>query len=130
LFDAGFGLDDIRRTSVSLEVAGPDGFRLEGISSIERISRDPADLVAQLFSPEHQYPDGAVLFLGTMFAPTADRGAAGKGFTHAIGDIVTIATPKLGRLVNRIATADSCEPWTFGTAALMRNLARRGLLSR
>ncbi len=127
-FDAGFGLDDIRRTSVSLEVAGPDGFRLEGTSSIERISRDPADLVAQLFSPEHQYPDGAVLFLGTMFAPTADRGAAGKGFTHAIGDIVTIATPKLGRLVNRIATADACEPWTFGTAALMRNLSRRGLL--
>jgi fumarylacetoacetate (FAA) hydrolase family protein len=127
-FDAGFGLEDIRRTSVSLDVAGPDGFRLEGTSSIARISRDPADLVAQLFSAEHQYPDGAVLFLGTMFAPTADRGATGKGFTHATGDIVTIATPQLGRLVNRIATADACEPWTFGTAALMRNLARRGLL--
>jgi fumarylacetoacetate (FAA) hydrolase family protein len=128
LFDGGFGLDEIRRTEVSLTVDGAEGYRLEGASSIERISRDPGDLVAQLFSPEHQYPDGAVLFLGTMFAPTADRGEAGKGFTHRTGDIVTIAAPKLGRLVNRIATSDACEPWIFGVGALMRNLGRRGLL--
>ena len=128
LFDGGFGLDEIRRTEVSLTVDGAEGYRLEGASSIERISRDPGDLVAQLFSPEHQYPDGAVLFLGTMFAPTADRGEAGKGFTHRTGDIVTIAAPKLGRLVNRIATSDACEKWIFGAGALMRNLGRRGLL--
>jgi fumarylacetoacetate (FAA) hydrolase family protein len=128
LFDRGFGLDEVRRTEVSLTVEGAEGYRLEGASSIERISRDPGDLVAQLFSPEHQYPDGAVLFLGTMFAPTEDRGEAGKGFTHRTGDIVTIAAPKLGRLVNRIATSDACEKWTFGAGALMRNLGRRGLL--
>ncbi len=128
LFDDRFDLDEIRRTSVSVTVEGPDGFRLEDVSSIAKISRDPADLASQLFSPEHQYPDGAVLFLGTMFAPTADRGEAGKGFTHVMGDIVTIATPKLGRLVNRMASAETCEPWRFATAALMRNLAQRGLL--
>ena len=128
LFDGGFGLDEIRRTEVSLTVDGPEGYRLEGASSIERISRDPEDLVAQLFSPEHQYPDGAVLFLGTMFAPTEDRDEAGKGFTHRTGDIVTVAAPKLGRLVNRMATSDGCEPWNFGVGALMRNLGRRGLL--
>lgn len=130
LFDAGFGLDAIRRTTVSLTVAGPDGFRLEGTSSIARISRDPADLAAQMLNAHHPYPDGAVLFLGTMFAPTEDRGAPGQGFTHRAGDIVTIAAPELGRLVNRMATTDACEPWRFGVGALMRNLAARGVLGR
>ena len=128
LFDAGFGLDAIRRTTVSLEVVGADGFRLTGASSIARISRDPADLVAQMLNAHHPYPDGAVLFLGTMFAPTEDRGAKGQGFTHKPGDIVTIAAPLLGRLVNRMAPTDACEPWHFGAGALMRNLAARGLL--
>ena len=128
LFDAGFGLDDIRRTTVSLTVDGPEGFRLTGSSSISRISRDPADLVAQMVNANHRYPDGAVLFLGTMFAPIEDRDEPGKGFTHKTGDIVTIAAPKLGRLVNRMTPSDRCEPWTFGVAALMRNLAARGLL--
>jgi fumarylacetoacetate (FAA) hydrolase family protein len=113
---------------VTLTVEGPDGFRLEGSSSIARISRDPEDLVAQMIGPHHQYPDGAVLFLGTMFAPVEDRDAPGKGFTHKLGDVVTVAAPHLGRLVNRMRHSDQCEPWTFGTAALMRNLARRGLL--
>lgn len=129
LFDAGFGLDDIRRITVSLTVQGPDGFRLEGTSSISKISRDPADLVAQMVNANHGYPDGAVLFLGTMFAPVEDRDAPGKGFTHKTGDIVTIAAPRLGRLVNRMVPSDRCAPWTFGTGALMRNLARRGLLA-
>jgi fumarylacetoacetate (FAA) hydrolase family protein len=93
-----------------------------------RISRDPEDLVAQMMGSHHQYPDGAVLFLGTMFAPVEDRDAAGQGFTHKIGDIVTIAAPELGRLVNRMRCSDDCEPWTFGTGALMKNLARRALL--
>jgi fumarylacetoacetate (FAA) hydrolase family protein len=127
-FDSTFSLDDVRRTTVTLEVVGPEGFRLEGSSSIAKISRDPEDLVAQMMGQVHQYPDGAVLFLGTMFAPIADRDAPGQGFTHKIGDIVTIAAPELGRLVNRMRHSPDCEPWTFGTGALMRNLAKRGLL--
>ncbi len=127
-FDGGFTLDDVRTMTVSLTVEGPDGYRLEGSSSMARISRDPAELVAELIGRNHQYPDGAILFLGTMFAPVQDRDAPGKGFTHKVGDIVTIATPKLGRLVNRMRLSTDCEPWTFGTAALMRNLARRGLI--
>jgi fumarylacetoacetate (FAA) hydrolase family protein len=127
-FDADFTLDDIRQTTVSLSVEGQDGFRLEGRSSIAKISRDPSDLVAQMVNRHHCYPDGAALFLGTMFAPVEDRDAPSKGFTHKTGDVVTIAAPKLGRLVNRMMPTDRCEAWTFGVAALMRNLARRGLL--
>jgi fumarylacetoacetate (FAA) hydrolase family protein len=127
-FDDHFTLDDIRNTTVALRVEGEDGFVLEGSSSIARISRDPADLVAQMVNPHHRYPDGAVLFLGTMFAPVEDRDLPGQGFTHKTGDIVTIAAPKLGRLVNRMRPTDQCTPWTFGTAALMHNLAARGLL--
>jgi fumarylacetoacetate (FAA) hydrolase family protein len=127
-FDGGFTLDHVRQAEVSLTVQGTDGFRLEGSSSIAKISRDPADLAAQMLNANHQYPDGAALFLGTMFAPVADRDTPGGGFTHKVGDIVTVATPTLGRLVNRMAYTDACAPWTFGTAALMRNLAGRGLL--
>jgi fumarylacetoacetate (FAA) hydrolase family protein len=127
-FDETFSLNDVRQTTVTLTVEGPEGFRMEGSSSIALISRDPEDLVAQMIGPDHQYPDGAVLFLGTMFAPIEDRDAPGKGFTHKTDDIVTIAAPKLGRLVNRMRWSNECEPWTFGIAALMRNLAQRGLL--
>jgi fumarylacetoacetate (FAA) hydrolase family protein len=126
--DPSFTLEDIRGTTVSLAVDGADGFTLEGASSIAKISRDPAELVAQMVNEHHRYPDGAVLFLGTMFAPVDDRDAPGKGFTHKTGDIVTIAAPKLGRLVNRMIPTDRCEAWSFGVGALMRNLARRGLL--
>ena len=127
-FDAGFGLDDIRSTTVTLRVEGDDGFVMDGSSSIAKISRDPADLVSQMVNAHHRYPDGAMLFLGTMFAPVQDRGAPGQGFTHMTGDIVTISAPRLGRLVNRMRPTDQCEPWSFGTGALMRNLAVRGLL--
>lgn len=127
-FDDGFTLDDIRSTTVTLRVEGEDGFVLEGSSSIARISRDPAELIAAMLNMHHRYPDGAVLFLGTMFAPVEDRDAPGQGFTHKSGDIVTIAAPKLGRLVNRMRPTDQCEAWSFGTGALMRNLAARGLL--
>ena len=130
LFDKGFTLDDVRSMTVTLNVTGEDGFVLEGSSSISMISRDPEDLVAQTIGVNHQYPDGFVLFLGTMFAPIKDRDAVGEGFTHKTGDIVTIASPKLGRLVNRMRTSDACEPWTFGIGALMTNLADRGLLGR
>ncbi|HEX2944221.1 MAG TPA: fumarylacetoacetate hydrolase family protein [Rhodopila sp.] len=127
-FDTHFTLDDIRACTVSLRVEGSDGFVLEGSSSIARISRDPADLAAQMLNAHHRYPDGAVLFLGTMFAPIQDRDAPGQGFTHKYGDIVTIAAPSLGRLVNRMMPTDQCEPWHFGVGALMRNLAGRNLL--
>jgi fumarylacetoacetate (FAA) hydrolase family protein len=128
LFDESFSLDDVRSATVTLTVEGEDGFRMEGSSSIAKISRDPADLVGQMIGPHHGYPDGAVLFLGTMFAPTEDRDAPGQGFTHKYGDIVTIAAPKLGRLVNRMRATHDCEPWTYGTRDLMGHLARRGLL--
>ncbi len=127
-FDATFSLDDVRAATVSLRVEGEDGFILEGGSSMARISRDPADLVAQTLGANHAYPDGLVLLLGTMFAPVADRGEPGMGFTHKTGDIVTIGAEKLGRLVNRMRPCEECERWTFGAGALMRNLARRGLL--
>jgi fumarylacetoacetate (FAA) hydrolase family protein len=127
-FDASFGLDDVRRTTVSLTVRGEDNFVMEGESSITQISRDPEDLVQQTINANHQYPDGFVLFLGTMFAPTQDRGEPGLGFTHHPGDIVEIAAPGLGRLVNRMRNSDECEPWNFGIGALMTNLAGRGFL--
>jgi len=128
LFDEGFGLDDVRGAVVSLLVEGEDGFRLEGHSRMAEISRDPADLVAQMLNEHHPYPDGAALFLGTMFAPIQDRDAPGQGFTHKAGDVVTIAAPRLGRLVNRMRLTQACEAWTFGTGALIRSLARRGVL--
>jgi fumarylacetoacetate (FAA) hydrolase family protein len=128
LFDADFTLDDVRRAVVTLAVEGADGFRLEGASAMAEISRDPAQLVAEMIGPHHQYPDGAALFLGTMFAPIQDRDAPGQGFTHHVGDIVTIASEKLGALVNAVTTSEQAPPWTFGVRALMRNLARRGLI--
>jgi fumarylacetoacetate (FAA) hydrolase family protein len=127
-FDTSFSLDTLCSTTVSLTVVGPDGFRLDDVSHMNRISRDPVDLVAQLIGPHHHYPDGAVLFLGTLFAPTKDRDAPGQGFTHKVGDIVTVAAPALGSLVNRMRHCQDCEPWRFGTSHLMRNLAHRGLL--
>lgn len=129
LFDEGFSLDDVRRETVSLSVSGDDGFRMSAESHMEQISRDPADLAAQASGAHHQYPDGFVLYLGTMFAPTDDRGEAGRGFTHQVGDVVTIASPRLGALVNRVQHAESLAPWSFGIADLMTNLARRGLLA-
>ncbi|MEZ4596135.1 MAG: fumarylacetoacetate hydrolase family protein [Chloroflexota bacterium] len=128
LFDGGFGLDDVRTEEVRLAIEGVDGFRLEAVSEMGRISRDPVDLVASTIGPDHRYPDGVVLYLGTMFAPVADRDAPGMGFTHHTGDVVTISSRHLGTLVNTVVPASEAEPWTLGAAALMRNLASRGLL--
>lgn len=130
LFDGAFSLEDLGRVRVSLLVEGKDGFVMTGESPMEAISRRPADLARQLINRNHQYPDGAVLFLGTMFAPVKDRRGAGQGFTHEIGDRVEIATPKLGRLINWVERSDACPEWTFGTTALIRNLASRGLLDK
>src|SRR3954451_20629184 len=128
LFDDSFTLDDARKLDISLNVKGTDGFVLDGHSSISKISRDPTDLVEKTIGKVHQYPDGFVLFLGTMFAPVKDRDAPGQGFTHKRDDIVTISAPQLGKLVNRMRTSDECEPWTFGIGALMKNLAQRKLI--
>ena len=128
LFDQTFSLDDVRAQELELIVEGEDGFVMRGASSMKRISRDPQDLAEQTLSSTHQYPDGFVLFLGTLFAPTDDRGEPGAGFTHHVGDIVTIRSAQLGTLRNRVNTSDKVRPWRFGLGALMANLATRGLL--
>jgi fumarylacetoacetate (FAA) hydrolase family protein len=128
LFDDGFGIDDVRSMSISVSVRGEDGFVLQASSDMTQISRDPLDIVGQLIGPHHQYPDGAILMLGTLFAPIDDRDAVGQGFTHKVGDVVTIASGALGALVNVVRRSEDCEPWTFGLGALMTNLARRGLV--
>jgi fumarylacetoacetate (FAA) hydrolase family protein len=129
LFDDSFTLDDVRSAVVELEIIGTDGFRLRGQSRMSEISRDPEELVRQAMS-EHHYPEGFVLFLGTLFAPTEDRDEPGRGFTHKIGDKVHISTAKLGTLANVVTTSRDAPAWKFGTRALMRNLAARGLLSQ
>ena len=128
LFDRTFSLDDVRHAEVTLLVEGEHGFRLEGKSALAKISRDPMGLVSEMIGPHHQYPDGAALFLGTMFAPVEDRDVPGQGFTHHERDVVTIASEKLGGLVNIVTAADRAPPWTYGVGALMRNLAQRELL--
>ncbi len=128
LFDGKFTLDDVKQAQISLLVEGEDGFTMTGVSPMQAISRTPENLVSQLLNRDHQYPDGAVFFLGTMFAPVKDRHGLGLGFTHAKGDRVEISSPKLGKLINWVASTSDCPEWTFGTTALMRNLAKRGLL--
>ncbi|MFE3032297.1 fumarylacetoacetate hydrolase family protein [Streptomyces canus] len=128
LLDDGFGLDTVRSLDVDLHVEGTDGYVLHGSSSMREISRDVLDLVAATYGPHHQYPDGFVLFTGTLFAPTEDRRTPGEGFTHEYGDVVRISSPPLGTLVNTVITSEQAAPWTFGVGALMRNLARRGVL--
>jgi fumarylacetoacetate (FAA) hydrolase family protein len=128
LFDESFSLEDIRQMEVHMTIDGEDGFHLHAVSSLSQISRDPSELVAQMIGPHHRYPDGVVLFLGTMFAPTEDRDVPGMGFSHKIGDIVEIKSDKLGVLANRMRHTNDCEPWNFGAAQLMRSLAKRQLI--
>ena len=125
LFDEHFGIDDVRACELQMRVTGTDGFVMDGSSSMSQISRDPLELVKHVIGAHHQYPDGLMFFLGTMFAPTQDRHGPGQGFTHDLGDLVTVGTPLLGTLVNRVNTSDKIAPWTYGTRALMRDLARR-----
>jgi fumarylacetoacetate (FAA) hydrolase family protein len=127
LFDENFALSDVSSLRVGLGVFGKDGFMLSDHSDMTHISRQPAELAGQLLNSNHQYPDGAVLYLGTMFAPTQDRDGKGLGFTHKSGDVVSVSSPLLGRLVNQVRPCDQVEPWTFGTRALMGNLAARGI---
>jgi fumarylacetoacetate (FAA) hydrolase family protein len=128
LFDKSYSLDDFRHAELDLTVEGEDGYVLTDRSSMKEISRDPLDLVAQTIGRHHQYPDGLVLFMGTLFAPIEDRDVKGQGFTHKVGDIVTISNGKLGTLTNRVSLSTECPPWEFGASHLMRNLAARGLL--
>ena len=125
LFDDHFGINDVRQCELSLKVEGPEGFVMQGSSALGQISRDPLDLVGQAMGQYHQYPDGMLLFLGTMFAPTQDRHGPGQGFTHVVGDVVSISTPQLGTLVNQVSTSDQAPAWTYGVGALMRDLAKR-----
>ena len=127
LFDDSFTMDHVRKAVLELEIVGPDNYRLEGRSTMAEISRDPLDLCKQAMS-EHQYPDGFALFLGTLFAPTQDRDTPGRGFTHKVGDVVRVSTPRLGVLENKVTTSKDAPPWNFGVGDLMRNLAQRGLL--
>ncbi len=127
LLDERFTLDSARQVGFETVVEGLDGFRIAHQTRVSEISRDLTDLAGQACSKYHRYPDGLVLFIGTMFAPTADRGAPGSGFTHKTGDVVSIAAPEIGRLVNEVVPCDVAEPWTFGTGSLMTSLARRGL---
>lgn len=129
LFDDGFTLDDVRRTTVELSIEGPEGYRLEGTNDMAEISRDPADLVRQTMS-EHHFPDGFALMCGTLFAPTQDRDVPGKGFTHKVGDRVSISAPRIGRLTNVVTTSRDAPPWEMGIAGFVRNLASRGLIDR
>ncbi|GGA68035.1 fumarylacetoacetate hydrolase [Nitratireductor aestuarii] len=128
LFDGAYTIENVRTAEISIEVRGEDGFTLAGKSSMSEISRDPLDLLAQTIGEHHQYPDGLALFMGTMFAPTDDRGRPGEGFTHRIGDMVTISNPELGVLINRVAYTNDCPKWDFGISHLMRNLAARNLI--
>lgn len=128
LFESDFTIDSVKAMEVGLEVRGEDGFVLTGHSSMSQISRTPESLVAAAIGEHHQYPDGLVLYLGTMFAPVQDRGGGGKGFTHKLGDVVTISTPALGALVNKVNHSTRCVPWTYGVRRLMGDLAKAGLL--
>lgn len=128
LFDDSFTVDDVRGLDVTMRIEGPEGYVLEAVSSMSEMSRDLLELVSHAHGRHHQYPDGFALFTGTMFAPTDDRDAPGQGFTHKVGDVVTISTPKLGALVNTVSTSDQAPEWTVGIRELVRNLAGRGVL--
>ncbi len=128
IFDAHFNLDDVRNTDIALTITGDDGFTLAGSSSMSKISRDPVELVSHAMGAHHQYPDGMMLFCGTMFAPVQDRGTPGAGFTHHLNDRVVITSDRLGSLVNWVGHSDQITPWRFGVGALMKNLAARGLV--
>jgi fumarylacetoacetate (FAA) hydrolase family protein len=128
VLDRIFDMDAVRRIRFETVVEGPDGFRITHTTQVGEVSRDLAELAGQAIGRFHHYPDGLILFIGTMFTPLDDRGAPGSGFTHKVGDVVKIAAPELGALVNEVVHCDQAEAWTFGTGALMTNLARRGLL--
>jgi len=128
LFDGTFTIETVKAADIALSVTGEDGFELTGVSNMSQISRSPEAIVGATIGRHHQYPDGLVVYLGTMFAPVKDRGGAGKGFTHKLGDVVSISTPSLGTLSNTVRLATEAAPWTYGSSQLLRDLAKAGLL--
>lgn len=126
LFDDGFGLDALKTAEVRVKVTGADGFVLDDASDMSQISRTPEEMARQLFETHH-YPDGVVLFTGTLFAPVQDRDTPGIGFTHKLGDVVEIASPRLGLLANRVGLSTEIPAWKTGALDLFRSLARRGI---
>ncbi|HAG57867.1 MAG TPA: fumarylacetoacetate hydrolase, partial [Arthrobacter bacterium] len=118
LFDDGFTLETLRHEEILLRVEGQDGYSLEGRNSVSRISRPFEELVAATIGKHHQYPDGFALFTGTLFAPTQDRDHPGQGFTHHMGDTVTIRSRHLGALVNVVGAAEELPEWSFGLRRL------------
>jgi fumarylacetoacetate (FAA) hydrolase family protein len=130
IFDESYTIANMKSANINLNVEGKDGYILNGSSSMSEISRTPEDLVSQTCGAHHQYPDGFMLFLGTLFAPTEDRDTPGEGFTHKIGDKVTISEPYLGELINYVNLSTKCPKWEFGISAIINNLSNRGLLSK
>jgi len=129
LFDDNFTLDTVRGLDVDLTVRGAsDAFEMTGHSSMSRISRDPLELVAATMGEHHQYPDGVALFTGTLFAPVQDRDTPGGGFTHKVGDVVSISAPELGTLTNVVGLSEELPRWRAGIWELVTNLRGRGLL--
>jgi fumarylacetoacetate (FAA) hydrolase family protein len=128
IFDESYTLNDMKSAHISIKVEGKDDYVLNGSSFMSEISRDPEDLVSQTIGRHHQYPDGFMLFLGTLFAPTEDRDVVGEGFTHKIGDKVTISEPNLGELINYVNLSTACPQWDFGIASMIKNLSQRDLL--
>ena len=128
LFDGEFTIETVKNADIALSVTGEDGFELTGVSNLSQISRTPESLVAASIGRHHQYPDGFVLYTGTMFAPVKDRGGAGKGFTHKTGDKVSISTPSLGTLTNTVRLSTEAPEWTYGASHLLRDLAKADLL--
>jgi fumarylacetoacetate (FAA) hydrolase family protein len=128
LFDGEFTIETVKQADIALSVTGEDGFELTGVSNLSQISRSPESLVEASIGRHHQYPDGLVLYTGTMFAPVKDRGGVGKGFTHKMGDKVSISTPSLGTLTNTVRLSTECPEWTYGASHLMRDLAKADLL--
>lgn len=128
LFDGDFTIETVKNAELSMRVEGTDGFVLDGASNMAKISRTPESLVEATIGRHHQYPDGLVLYLGTMFAPVKDRDGPGKGFTHKMDDVVSISTPTLGTLSNRVRLSTECAAWTYGASHLLRDLAKADLL--
>jgi fumarylacetoacetate (FAA) hydrolase family protein len=123
LFDSAFRLDDAASTTITMRIEGTDGFVLQATAPQGDISRPVSELVAHTLNRRHQYPDGVVLYCGTPFAPTEDRDAPGMGFTHHDGDLVSIGSPALGTLVNRVTPSEQAPVWHHGVRDLFRALA-------